>query len=167
MKTRFFYLIVLLVLASCGNEASKIAYVQNFKLYAEFDLSKELDADLQVFSDQRMRELDSLKIIFEQKTVDFQNMEEIPAEDYKAYNDLRNTLMFRQKSYEEDLIAKSQEYDQQIWERLNGYIAEYATENDYDFILGASGDGNLMFAKDTLDITDELIAYCNTNYSGK
>jgi len=79
---------------------------------------------------------------------------------------LRNAIMFRQKNFEEELIEVSQEYDQQIWERLNGFVKTYAEEKGYDIIIGASGDGNLMYANEKLDITDQLIEYCNQKYNG-
>jgi len=151
---------------SCQSDQLSIVYVQNLKLYSEFDLAKELDAELQSFSKVKTRELDSLTLVFDNMTSQFEQLEEIPANAYQNYNDLRNVILFREKNYQEELVSISQDYDQQIWERINGYVTDYAKEKDYDFILGASGDGNLMFAKDTLDITDELIIYCNSNYNG-
>jgi len=172
MQTNFkmkSYLVVLLaafLMLSCGEKQSGIVYVQNMRLYSEFDLALELDATLQDFSKKRTQELDSLNMALENMTAELENMVEIPMETYQNYNDLRNALMFREKNYEEELIAKSQEYDEQIWERLNGYVQTFAEANDYEMILGASENGNLMYAKDTLDITDELIEYCNNQYNG-
>jgi len=157
----------LLALFACGgNNDSDIVFVQNMKLYSEFDLALELDAELQEFSKSRTRELDSLTLSLENMTSELEQMEEIPVEAYQAYNDLRNAVMFREKNFEEELIVKSQEYDQQIWERLNGYVKNYAEEKEYSIVLGASGNGNLMYAKDALDITEDLITYCNKQYSG-
>ena len=165
LKTAFFF--SLFVLISCGQkESGGIVYVQNLKLYGQFDLAKELDAELQAFSKKRTREIDSLMIALENLTAELEQMREIPTETYQNYNDLRNTVMFREKNYEEELVNLSQEYDQQIWERLNDYVKSFAEEHQYDMILGASGNGSLMYATDTLDVTDELISYCNNHYNG-
>lgn len=156
-----------MLIFSCGRtEKGKIVYVQNLKLYSEFDLALELDAKLQAFSKHRTNELDSLTLAFENLTAELEKMNEIPIEIYQNYNDLRNSVMFKEKNYEEELMSISQEYDEQIWNRLNGYVKKYAVENNYDMILGASGNGNLMYAKDTLDITNELVAFCNSQYNG-
>lgn len=155
-----------LALIACGSDQPDIVYVQNLKLYSEFDLAIELDQQLQEFSKERTRELDSLMMALENLTNEIEMMNEIPVETYQNYNDLKNAVMFREKNYEEELISLSQEYDQQIWERLNGYVKDFAEENDYDMILGAAGNGSLMYAKDTLDITDQLIGYCNNQYGG-
>ena len=156
------------ILLSCGEskDSEGIVYVQNMKLYSEFDLAIELDSELQAFSKERTRELDSLMMALENLTAQLERMEEIPTETYQSYNDLRNAVMYREKNYEEELIGLTQKYDQQIWERINGFTKTFAEENNYDMILGASGDGSLMYAKDTLDVTDELILFCNNNYNG-
>ena len=167
MKTKYVTIILLAFLTACTGKNEKIVYVENYKLYNEFDLTKELNLELTNFSEGRKRELDSMNIIFEDMTARFEIMDEIPAEDYRAYNDLRNVLVFRQKAFEEELYTKSEEYDQQVWDRLNLFTREFALQNDYDFVLGATGTGNLMYAKDTLNVTEELIAYCNQNYNGK
>ena len=166
-KLMWITLMVTAVLSSCSSREDKIVYIQNYRLYNEFDLTKELNLELTEFSKKKQRELDSLNLIFEDMTARFEIMDQIPADDYRAYNDLRNAIMFRQKAYEDELYAKSSEYDEQVWTRLNTYTREFSEQNDYDFVLGATGTGNLMYAKDTLDVTDELITYCNNNYSGK
>jgi len=102
-----------LFLAACSEDKSSgIVYVQNLKLYGEFDLAKELDSELQAFSKDRTRELDSLMMALENLTAELEQMREIPTETYQNYNDLRNAVMFREKNYEEELVALSQEYDQ-------------------------------------------------------
>ena len=165
---KIIFILSLFLFFSCANENDiNIVYVQNMKLFSEFDLAIELDSELQSFSKARTHELDSLSMVLESMTNELELMKEIPVEIYQNYNDLRNGLAFREKNYEEELQILSQDYDQQIWERINGYVESYAEENNYDMILGAIGNGSLMYAKDTLDITDELIIYCNKNYSGK
>lgn len=167
MKTKLIPILLVAILTACSGNEEKIVYVENYKLYNEFDLTKELNLELTNFSQKRQRELDSLNMIFNDMTARFEIMSQIPAEDYRAYNDLRNIIMFRQKAYEEELYVKSEEYDQQVWTRLNDFTKQYAEQHDFDYVLGATGTGNLMYAKDTLDITDELVSYCNQNYNGK
>lgn len=168
MKSRKIGLSILIALGltSCS-EKNNIGYIENNKLYSEFDYTEELEVKLQIFSDGRVRELDSLKTIFELETKRFEKMEKIPSLDYSKYTDLRNTLVFKEKSYEEDLQALRGEYQGFIWVRLNEHIKNYAILNDYDFILGATGTGNLMYAKDSTNVTNELITYSNLKFNGK
>lgn len=154
------------LLTSCTDNL-KIGYVENYKLYSEFDLTNELDVKLQNFSDSRTRELDSLTMIFNDQTTLFEQLDEIPQDEYRNYTDLRNAIVFRQKSYEEDLYTLTQDYEATIWERLNGYIKTYAEENNYEFILGANGAGGLMYAKESTNVTIELTEYCNSKFKGE
>jgi len=54
-----------------------------------------------------------------------------------------------------------------IWKRLNPYIAEYGKEKGYAYIYGANGTGNVLYADEGEDITDELIEYVNKRYHDK
>ena len=60
----------------------------------------------------------------------------------------------------------SNQYTMEIWKQINQYISDYGHANDLNFIYGATGSGNLMFARDAYDITEEVIEYCNKRYEG-
>ncbi|MCH2229179.1 MAG: OmpH family outer membrane protein [Crocinitomicaceae bacterium] len=166
MKRFLFISLIATSLISCSGD-KKIAYVENYKLYSGFDLTKELQGELTNYQSKEQNYLDSLNLIFNQQTNYLQSLEEIPSEDYASYNEFRNFLALKQKSFDEEVMLKSQEYDQQIWERINTYVTTYAEENEFDVVLGASGNGSLMYAKEDLDITEDLIQYCNTKYGGE
>jgi outer membrane protein len=59
---------------------------------------------------------------------------------------------------------RSAKYTSDAWKRINQYIAEYGKQYGYDFIFGATGEGNLMYAENRNDITDEVIAFINQKY---
>ena len=158
---------LIFVVSSCSNDTTKIGYVQNYSLYESFTMTEEYTSELEAFTKMRENEIDSLTFIFDQMTAVFQQMDQIPSDEYKEHSNLKNVIVFRQKSYKKEFHSKSQEYEGQIWERLNGYIAEYAVENEYDYILGATGGGSLMYAKDTFDLTAAFIDFSNNNYNGK
>ena len=69
------------------------------------------------------------------------------------------------KMREEQRYAEtSQEYYSLIWDRLNTYIGEYGQDNDYVYIFGANGDGSVMYAADSENITEEIIAFVNIKF---
>ena len=49
----------------------------------------------------------------------------------------------------------------------NQYIKDYGIQNNYILIFGVSGQGNIMYANDGLDATEEVIEYVNKRYQGK
>lgn len=68
------------------------------------------------------------------------------------------------RQYTLDEKAISEKYTAAIWKDINQYIAEFGKEKHCDFIFGANGNGNLMFANEVHDVTDEVIQYVNKRY---
>jgi outer membrane protein len=66
--------------------------------------------------------------------------------------------------YSQELTMK---YDEQILEQLSQYIKDYGFNNDYDYVFGATGDGNILYGAEPADITEEVIEYINASYQGK
>jgi outer membrane protein len=60
-----------------------------------------------------------------------------------------------------------EKYNEGIWKQINVYLKEYGTEHGYSFIYGANGNGSIMFADSTLEISKDVIPYLNKRYSGE
>lgn len=78
-------------------------------------------------------------------------------------------LLYKQKEelfYQESVELKKK-YNSLIIERINQYIFEYGEKEGLFIILGANGDGNIMYAKESIDITDEVLSYINERYEGE
>jgi len=45
--------------------------------------------------------------------------------------------------------------------QINALVKEYAEENGYNIILGATSNGSVMYSKEVYNITDEVIAFIN------
>ena len=71
------------------------------------------------------------------------------------------------QQYNHKFQENSTRYTQEVNERLNQYIEQYAEENGYDFILGSNGQGNVMYAKKENNVTDDLIKYINNEFNAK
>lgn len=125
----------------------KQAFIENLKLFENFKGKKELEAKLLNIKSSNKLRLDSLRMI-------------ITNEESELY--YRQQLLVVEQQ-EETLSA---EYNAQIWNQLNSYIKEFGKKNGYDFIYGATGNGSMMYARETMDITDQLIDYANKTYEG-
>lgn len=58
----------------------------------------------------------------------------------------------------------SERYTADLWNQINEYIKAYGDENNYDFIFGASGNGSLMYAAESKNITQDIVTYINERY---
>lgn len=102
-----------------------------------------------------------------------------------AYKTNFNTFSEKQRIENENFIKKRQqeyfEYKKVIDEniekedekltltvlnQMNNLIDEYGKRNDYDIIIGGNDSGNLLFAKEEYDITEEVLDFINEKYTG-
>lgn len=125
----------------------KQAFIENLKLFESFKGKKELEAKLLNIKSANKLRLDSLRIL-------------VTNENSELY--YRQQLLVAEQQ-EETLNA---EYNAQIWNQLNSYIKEFGKKKGYDFIYGATGNGSMMYARENMDITDQLIEYANKTYEG-
>jgi outer membrane protein len=88
-------------------------------------------------------------------------------EYYRQYDNMKQAYFTKEKQYADDNAAQAQQYTDEVWKQLNQYIKEFGIENGYDYIIGANGEGSLMYAKEQHDISKELTLYVNEKYAGK
>lgn len=137
-------------------QQDEIAHIQTGEVFAAFAMAQELDAKLQNTRQSRETILETMKLRLQQM------------EAQKTSLDSLQSLaqQFRQKSeqFAADNQHQSQQYTDQIWTQLNQYIQEYCEEEGISYLLGATGNGNLMGASAEQDVTQEVIEYVNRKY---
>lgn len=72
-------------------------------------------------------------------------------------------LQYRQ-AIQQKAQAEEARVNQEILAEINAYIKQYGKEKGYDFILGATDNGNIVYAAEGKDITDEVLAGLNKQY---
>ena len=50
---------------------------------------------------------------------------------------------------------------------INDYVKEYGKKKGYDIIFGASGSGNVMYASEASDLTEDVLKGLNAEFEGK
>lgn len=146
---------LLLVQFLSQDTSTKIAYFDNTEVFSNFNLAKELgQIGLQNITPQRNK-VDSLrsqlKIVSEKSLIE----------------NLQKQLVYESERLTQMSAAISNETNQQIWSRLNSYAVDFGKQEGYEIILGTTGNGNIMYAKDSLDITTKFLEFVNKKYEGK
>ena len=67
-------------------------------------------------------------------------------------------MMGNQLRQESDVVIDS------IVTKVKEYVKEYGKENNYTYIFGSNESANIMYAKDGLDITEEILEKLNESY---
>ena len=73
-------------------------------------------------------------------------------------------------NYQQAIQKQIQEEDkkstQTVINDINDYIKEYGKKNNHKIIFGASGGGNIMYADDVTDLTQDVLNGLNAEFEG-
>ncbi|MBL7845559.1 MAG: OmpH family outer membrane protein [Cyclobacteriaceae bacterium] len=128
---------------------TRIAFIHNQTVFEEFKGKLELEEKINTERKKNKKLIDSLQLLVAGGRTELKDIL-----DERTY-----TLNLQQEE-------RSARYTADIWRFINESIAAYGKENNYDYILGATGNGSLMFANPEVNITNDIIRFCNDRYSG-
>ncbi|MGD1847898.1 MAG: OmpH family outer membrane protein [Salibacteraceae bacterium] len=167
MRNRFFLALLgaTLFLGACSDP--KTGYVDNVALYNQFELKQELEGRYLAYKQQTEKELDSIKVELKALATTLDNSEDKAPEQVREFNRIRQQFLERQNRIQQEEEELSNAYTEQVWEHLNTYLREYGEENEFAYILGGSGQGNIMYSSEQNDMTNELVDYVNKKYRGE
>lgn len=73
--------------------------------------------------------------------------------------------------YQEAIQKQIQEEDKKVTQTvindINDYIKEYGKKHGYKIIFGASGGGNIMYANESTDLTEDVLKGLNAEFDQK
>lgn len=162
------YSLIILVavsVVSCGffsKSIPEIVYVDNVVLFHEFNMSMELREDYREKIDLEAKKVDSLIMCY--KTIQVKKVKE--KLDDEKLETFKSQIQIHDKSLQKLQDYFSNEVTQQVWDRLNTYTKEYGASQGYKIVLGAQGNGNVMYSDGDLNVTKEILEYANSQYEG-
>jgi outer membrane protein len=143
-----FLLVLALGIYVIAKPGKKTAFILNQKVFSAFEGKKELEKKLNDMKTRHQLVLDSVGALIRNKKNDALLM------TYQQYA----------QNFQIEQEQTTEQYTADIWKRINQHVSEFGKENGYDFILGASGDGGLMYAEEGNNITEDVIIYVNAKY---
>ncbi len=154
------------------NRDQKFVIVDLAQLYNGFEMKKQLEGQMTNVVDVRQKTLDSLELSLNILSRTIQSMD--PEANKEAYDSKANEFEVRRQQYmsqqsaiTQDNEAMQNQYNEQIWKQLNQYVEDYGKANGIECIIGGDGSGNVMYTETGLDLTDEVVVYCNERYQGE
>lgn len=143
----------------------KIGYINLPTLFDKFSMTTGVQLQYNKVVNHRTMLLDSMKLNQESLERQYQTT---PTEIVRAqYEKASRDLYLKEKDFERKNEALLNSYNEQVWSRLNVYIEQFGKQNKFDLVLGINGAGNLMYANENLDLTEELLTYCNNLFKGE
>ncbi len=135
------------------NAEKQIKYVSMTEIFEKIDSRLELEGQLSQFEKECNDQLQKMDDQIEQQEVDGADLAQI--------NYLRNELNIQRESLSQEYANKRAVFEEEVWNEINSKVNEYGKLKGYKFILGATGDGAIMYADDAEDITKEVIQFIN------
>jgi outer membrane protein len=155
-------LLISLFIFSCSEK--KDGFVQVSTLYNEFEMTKELNKNLEANVFVKTQILDSLKFNITQLELQLKMNQ---TEDlFKQYEIKKQEFLYKERVFQDENQRLRQQYNEQSLAQINTYVEAYGNELGYAYIYGASGNGSLMFADDSKDLTAQILIYINEKYQG-
>lgn len=142
----------------------KIGYVTTLIAFEEFELKKELETKYKKSQIIKQTYLDSIKLSIQSLSQSQLNRD---SDTENKIEELKKSYLLKESQFNQENEVVYQQYNEQIWKQLNQYIEDYGKENGYDYLLGASGQGSIMYANEKDNVTKEIITYANNKYVGK
>jgi outer membrane protein len=152
-------------MTSSSINTTKTGFINSQELFAEFKGKKELEAKFTQSEVEQNSMLDSLTL--EIASLTNQLTERKNDKKLQVQKEQKEQLYLELKRrFTYSNTTQNQQYTESIWKQINQYAMEYGEEKGFDYIFGATGSGTLMYAKDSKDITEDVLKYINKKYEG-
>lgn len=155
-----------------NNKGLKTAYVDNAKLLNEYEGMLDARARYQDKAKDWDANIDTLSSSFQEMLVAYEKKaagmgKEARKKEEELLNQKKSDLLRYQKATADKAKEEEAALTTELINEVNIYIKQYGKENGYTYIFGANSSGNIVYADNAKDITDEIVAEMNTRYKSK
>lgn len=160
----FSYLII-------SKSGPNIAHVENARVMAEYIAVKEASEEYNKRVEQWDANLDTLKSEIDREllALNYENGLSIDEKNrrYELIEQKKRNYFQYKEAIEEKKVTENQRIYESLMNQIDSYLLEFGEKSQFDFILGISGEGNLLYARKSSNITEEIIQGLNEKYQGK
>lgn len=173
MKKTIFLITLILSTISCDKKETaasfKTAYVDTTKLMEEYTEAKDIEAKYKAKSEEMGKELDAEVTRFRSEAQNFQRNAQAYGEQWARQKGAELQQKEQQISYAQQAMMRQlqEESGKEMDSLVNDvkkFIKDYGKEKGYDYIYGTGDAASVLYAKDSYDITKELIKLLNDKY---
>ena len=178
---------IISVMASCQNKeekgtavkkensatvssTEKIVYVNSDSLLTKYQYFTDLKAKLEAKSKAAQTDLAAKEQAFKREVSQYQQQANTLAADQRASTEERLARKQQElQAYTQNAGAAIQNEqaaeNEKLYDKVADYLKEYAKKKGYKMVLGYSkGNGTILFADESLDVTSEVIVGLNEAY---
>lgn len=149
-----------------------IVYVDSAKLINDYRGMQDARKSFQQKATGWKANVDTLTSEVQKQIMDYEkNSIKMAAKERQLSEELIKTKQAQLRQYQQAMNAQAQQEDAkmtgEVVSQVNAYLKKYGEEKGYTIIMAATEYGNLAYADDKLDITDEVLKGLNDQYAGR
>lgn len=150
---------------------TKLAYVDSARLLSKYQGMIDAKSSFQEKSTLWQSNIDTLEAELWSEQQKFQQEEkQMTVRERKLSQELLLTKRQQLSDYVKAIREKANQEDSkvtaQVVEQVNTYLKDYGQKKGYRIIIAATEFGNLAYAEEGLDITEEVLTGLNKEYAG-
>lgn len=151
------------------HKQNNIVYIESPKIVAEYKgmvvVNKEIELKTKQYQariDTLENEMQSLMKKYEKEREGLSVKERMLSEE--LFRNKQQQYQQYQQAMEQRQGEENSKLQQKVLAQINTFIKDYAKKQHYQFVIGASYNGNLLYAEEHYNITDEVLAALNKEY---
>ncbi|MGB0523977.1 MAG: OmpH family outer membrane protein [Flammeovirgaceae bacterium] len=154
------------------NSHPKLAYVDSQKLLANYEGMQQAQKAFQAKAVAWQANVDTLGKALQVKLAHHEkNLTTMTKREKQLSVELLKTKKQQLQQYQQAVGQKAQEEEQKamqaVLEEVNAFLEAYGKEQGYQVILAATQAGNIAYADESIDITDEVVEKLNQAFRGE
>ncbi|MBD3724013.1 MAG: OmpH family outer membrane protein [Flavobacteriaceae bacterium] len=173
MKKSLLILGLALALFSCNKteqkENFKTAYIDTSVLLEKYEKFKDEDEKFKVKSQEMGRPLQAKLQAFQSEANNFQRNAQIKGMAWAQQKGAELQQREQQLAVEQDALLRQIQVESdsirtEIIKNLKDYIKSYGKKQGYDYIYGTGDAATVLYAKDSYDITNDVLKLLNDEF---
>ncbi|HXB13983.1 MAG TPA: OmpH family outer membrane protein [Bacteroidia bacterium] len=144
----------------------KTGYIIIQDAYNQFEMKKEMQKKFEISHGARKRIIDSTAMVVRMLGQKIDGEKGKDTADINLFRRKRSEYFEHKRQIDQDDSAQLKQCDEEILTQLNQYIKDFGKENHYQYIFG-NGNGSLLAADESANVTAEVSKYVNERYEGK
>jgi len=161
-------------IAKANKGAISVAFVNNDSILSNYELVKKMRADLEAKGKRLEGEVAAKQKAFEKDAAYFQEQVAKKAISDQSAQEIYGQLQQNQQkiyqlrdSYAAELQQSEMDMNVALIDSVMNFLKRYNDKYKFDYILGFTKGGNILYANDTLDVTNDVIKELNAAYKEK
>lgn len=150
----------------------KLVYVDSAKLVNEYAGMQDARVAYQKKAVTWKANIDTLNSEVQRQIVSYEKeRSKLTAKERQLSEELIRTKQKQLMDYQQAMNTQAKQEDEkmtgEVVLQINAYLKKYGEENGYKIVMAATEYGNIAYADEGLDITQEVLKGLNSEYSGE